>query len=198
MAETEDPGQASETDQQSSAVQAVAADIEKILTPNEQVLYIAMQNQMALSLKKDCVVATTNRLILYRTHILGRLSFEDFQWQDVKNSQVRQGMLSSELSVEATDGRQAVLGDLDKEQAKRLYGVCQQMEQEWREKRRVRQMEQDRAKSGGVYVNAPETAEASQGDDAVAKLAKAKTMLDQGLISETEYDTLKAKILSSM
>ena len=35
-------------------------------------------------------------------------------------------------------------------------------------------------------------------EDPVAKLAKAKQMLDQGLISEAEYDALKAKILGAM
>ena len=75
-----------------------------------------------------------------------------------------------------------------------------EVEQEWREKRRIREMEQDRAKAGGVYMGhvpgvgvpaAPDVAA-----DPVAKLAKAKAMLEQGLISEAEYDTLKAKVLS--
>ena len=107
-------------------------------------------------------------------------------------------MLSTELQVEAIDGRQAVMGELDKEQAKRLYSVCQQMEQEWREKRRVRDMEEARARSGGVYMTPPAAVDQSVTEDPVAKLARAKAMLDQGLISEAEYDTLKARILSSM
>jgi hypothetical protein len=71
------------------------------------------------------------------------------------------------------------------------------MEQEWREKRRVREMEEARAKSGGVYLGSGQGA-GSPAEDPVAKLSKAKQMLDQGLISEAEYETVKAKILSSM
>jgi hypothetical protein len=50
-----------------------------------------------------------------------------------------------------------------------------------------------------VHLGAPAASvAAAPAEDPVAKLAKAKQMLDQGLISEAEYDTLKAKILSSM
>lgn len=182
--------------QQTDALQKVAADVTKIMTPNEDILYIALQNNTALALKKDSVVATSNRVICYKPGVLGRVTFEDFLWQDVKEAKISQGFLSTEFTVETVKGQRAVLGGLDKEQAKRLYGICQQMEQEWREKRRVRDMEEARAKSGGVYM-APQPA-ATPAEDPVAKLAKAKQMLDQGLISETEYETLKARILATM
>ena len=91
------------------------------------------------------------------------------------------------------------MGGLDKDQAKRLYGICQQMEQGWREKRRVRQMEEERARSGGVQLHVPTAgAPAPTAEDPVEKLAKAKKMLDQQLISQAEDDTLKAEILASM
>jgi hypothetical protein len=198
MAEESIPIRFSDESQQSNRVQSIAAEIAKILTPNEEILYVAMQNPMSLSVRRDSVVATSNRLILFRAQILGQAQFDDFQWQDVSNATIKQGVLSTELQVEAVDGRQAVMGDLDKEQAKRLYSVCQQMEQEWREKRRVRDMEEARARSGGVYLASPAAVDQPVTDDPVAKLARAKAMLDQGLISEAEYDTLKARILSSM
>jgi hypothetical protein len=153
---------------------------------------------MALSIKKDSVVATSNRLILYQAQILGQAEFADFQWQDVKNATIKQGVLSTEFGVASVEGREAILGELDKEQAKRLYSVCQQMEQEWREKRRIRDMEEARARAGGVYMTPPMAEHSVSNEDPVAKLARAKEMLDQGLISESEYDSLKARILSSM
>lgn len=179
--------------QDQPALQAVAADVGKVLTPNEEILYVAMQNETALSLKKDAAVATSNRLVLYRPAVLGRVAFDDLQWQDVRNVSITQGMLSTALKVESADGRVLGMDNLDKDQAKRFYGIEQQMEQEWREKRRAREMEEARARSGGVHLAGPATAE-----DPVAKLAKAKQMLDQGLISEAEYDALKAKILGAM
>jgi hypothetical protein len=183
--------------QETEALQKVAEDVSKILTPNEEILYIALQNKTALSMKKDSVVATSNRVICYKPGMLGRVVFEDFAWQDVKDAKIAQGFLATTFTVETVNGQRSMLGGLDKDQAKRLYGICQQMEQEWREKRRVREMEEARARAGGVYMPAPAAA-AAPVEDPVAKLAKAKQMLDQGLISEAEYESLKAKVLASM
>jgi hypothetical protein len=186
-------------DQDNAAALKVAEDVGAILTPNEAILGIAMQNAIALSFKKDSVVATSNRVILYRPSLLGRTQFEDYQWQDVRNCKIVQGMLSTEFSVELLDGRKSTMGDLDKDQAKRLYSVTQQLEQDWREKRRVREMEEARARAGGIQIGEiPGASSAARAEDPVQKLAKAKSMLDQGLISETEYESLKAKILASM
>lgn len=188
-----------EPGQDSEALQRVAREVVKILTPTEEILYIAMQNATALSIRKDSVVATNNRIIGFSPGVLGRVSFNDFLWQDVVDVSMRQGMLSTEIVISTAAGKHDV-GAIDKEQAKRLYGIAQQMEQEWREKRRVRDMEEARAKAGGVYMGAmPGVAPAPVAapiDDPVSKLAKAKAMLDQGLISDIEYEALKAKVLA--
>jgi hypothetical protein len=187
-------------DQQDAAIQSVAAEVARIMTSHEEIVYIARQNLMALSTSPDSVVATTNRVIFYRPSILGQASFQDFLWQDVERVEVIQGMLSSRFLVETVEGEQIELGELDKEQAKRLYGYCQQMEQEWREKRRIREIEEARARSGGIVIGGMAGVGGAPGEreDAVQKLARAKAMLDQSLISEAEYDSLKAKILSEM
>ncbi|MGE5619576.1 MAG: PH domain-containing protein [Sphingomonadaceae bacterium] len=185
--------------QETATLQKVATDIASILTSSEEILYIALQNRTAISPKKDSAVATTNRIILYKPQILGRFNFSDFHWQDVKDVTLKQGILSSDVVVETVDGRKDSVGNIDKDQARRLYGICQQLEQDWREKRRIRQMEEDRAKAGGVYLTAPApvaAAPAATVEDPVERLAKLKRMLDQNLISEAEYESVKAKILA--
>jgi hypothetical protein len=104
------------------------------------------------------------------------------------------------LKVVAIDGRTELIERLDKEQAKRAYALCQHHEQEWREKRRVREMEEARAKAGGLYINPPVTPQPSGSpgvEDPLAKLKKAKDLMDTGLISEAEYESLKARVLSN-
>jgi hypothetical protein len=187
-----------EPGQDSAELQRVAQEVAKILTATEEILYIALQNATAMSIKKDAVVVTTNRIIGFSPGILGRVSFNDFQWQDVLDVSMKQGILSTEILVKTAAGPVKV-GSIDKEQAKRLYGIAQQLEQEWREKRRIREMEQDRAKAGGVYMGMPgypAPAAPAEKPDPVAKLAKAKAMLEQGLISDVEYEALKAKVLA--
>ena len=82
--------------------------------------------------------------------------------------------------------------------------MCQAQDQAWREKRRVRELEELRAKSGGIQFGAygaraglASPSSAGQ-DDAVARLEKAKAMLDKGLISDAEYEALKARIVNRL
>ena len=207
-----------ETDpsQDTDALRRVVDEVARLLTPNEELLYVALQNATALSMKKDCAVVTSNRLILYRPGLFGAANFDDWLWQDVKDVTIKQGMLSTEVTVEGVSGGRSVIGGLDKHQARRLYGLAQQLEQEWREKRRIRQMEEARAQAGGIYLanppaaptigpsaplaSAPETGAPAGAvlDDSVARLARAKTMRDQGLISDAEFETVKAKILAEL
>lgn len=187
-----------EADQDKGTLQKVAQEVSKILTPNEEILYIATQNATALSIRKDAVVVTTNRIIGFSPGVLGRVSFHDYLWQDVLDVSMKQGMLSTEIVIETAAGKREV-GAIDKEQAKRLYGLAQQLEQEWREKRRVREMEEARARAGGVYMGGiPGVPQASAPapEDPAARLSKAKAMVEQNLISEAEYETLKAKVLA--
>ena len=89
---------------------------------------------------------------------------------------------------------------LGKEQAKEVYRACQFQEQSWREKRRVRELEEMRARSGGVHLGGLPGAPAG-GDDArspQARLQRAKDMLDEGLLSDAEYEQVKARILGEL
>ena len=81
-------------------------------------------------------------------------------------------------------------------------GVCQAQEQAWREKRRVRELEELRAKSGGIQLGA--TAGAGDAlrtpatDSPAARLAQAKEMFEQKLITDSEYESLKARIVGNL
>lgn len=200
MASNSVPIRYSDESQQSDAIQKVASDIAQLLTANEEILYIAIQGPL-VPVKKDSIACTTNRLIFYRPHLIAGFHLTDLQWQDIENVTMKEGVVTSEFTVNTTDGQTHTMGSLDKDQTKRLYGVAQQLEQEWREKRRIRQMEEERARAGGVILQSPSTGAAAAvpaAEDPVARLAKAKKMLEDGLISEAEYETLKAKILADL
>lgn len=191
------PIQHTDPDQDPATLTRVVNDVRTILTPNEQILYIALQNKTALTLKKDSVVATNNRIIIYRPSLFGRVQFSDYLWEDVRDVKISEGMLAADVHLELIDGQRDELGGLDKTQVRRLYAIAQQKEQEWREKRRVRDIEEARARSGGVQLGAPLSPPEQPSEDPVQKLAKAKAMLDQGLITEAEYEGLKAKIIAA-
>jgi hypothetical protein len=177
------------------------AAVDKILSGDERIVSIAPQDQRAPVVRKAAAVATNHRFILYEPQLIGSFNFHDVHWYEVEDVHLKQGMLFSDLTVKKVDGSTLVAEKLNKDAARKLYAVCQQYENEWREKRRIRQMEEDRARAGGVTITGNPTASAASttaADDPVARLAKLKALLDQGLISEDDYNQTKQQILGSL
>ena len=127
----------SDPSQQRPEVQKVAHDVSEVLPTTEEILYIAIQGLTA-GIKRDSVVATSHRLIFFRPAMMGRFNFTDHAWQDLKDVKLNQGMMSSELRIETTQGVTDVMGNLDKEQARKVYSISQQKDHEAREFRRQR------------------------------------------------------------
>jgi hypothetical protein len=135
------------------------------------------------------------------------------RWQDLKVARVDVGVLGASLTVLFFGGPDlAIAGQeasrtftgLRKNQAEAVYRVCQGQDQAWREKRRVRELEELRAKSGGIQLGLSGSgaglaaSPSGRQDDAVARLEKAKAMLDKGLISDAEFEALKARIVNTL
>ena len=93
---------------------------------------------------------------------------------------------------------------IDSVQARRIYAFAQAQDQPWREKNRIREIEELRAKSGGITLNgaggavgAPAVAPTGAAD-MTKKLKEAKELLDCGAISDVEFETIKARYLNNM
>ena len=187
---------------------AILRRIEKLrslLVTDEKLECYAIQRRIFALLNRRIVVAcTTGRLLIMRPNILPGYRLEDIRWQDLRNAHLQEGIFGSTLTIRV-DARASIITGLRKDEAQVVYRFCQTQEQNWREKNRVRQMEEARAKAGGVLINSalsadPATIPAtpSAATDAKARLAKAKEMLNAGLITDAEYEAAKAKILSSL
>ncbi len=209
--------------EQTPWIHEVVNRVMPLLTDDEEMLYIATQDPKALKVKKDAVVATTNRIIIFRPKTIGGYAFVDLHWQDIRDIHLKQGTLLATLTIQTIQQRWETVDSMTRDTAQRLYSIAQQYEREWRERRRIRMMEEDRAKAGGVTVNVPTQqpfpvpvpipageymnggghspaaiSAPVQANDPVERLAKAKAMLDQGLIGSDEYDALKTRILSEI
>jgi hypothetical protein len=159
------------------------------------------------------VAATSGRLIRIERGIFGGYSPQDMRWQDIDNATLRVGIFGADLTI-TSRGRQdlassgqssgaIVTEGLRKNQAEQVYRASQAQEQSWREKRRVRDLDELRAKSGGIQLGggaggSGPTAGAAAGDDPLASLQRAKEMLTNGLITDSEYESIKAKIVDRM
>ena len=184
--------------------------LRSVLIPGETLEAWAVQHRLfALSHRRVLVAATSGRLIMLSRHLIGGFDVTDIRWQDLEEVTLRVGIFAAELMVRA--GRASDLASqgssglrtlnftgLRKDQAQAVYRICQAQDQAWREKRRVRELEELRARAGGIQVSSGpvSAAQAAGGSDAVRRLQEAKQMLDAKLITDAEYEAIKAKIVS--
>jgi hypothetical protein len=185
--------------------------LRSVLIPAETLEAWAVQHRLfALSHRRVLVAATSGRLIMITRHLISGFDVSDIRWQDLEEVTLRVGIFAADLTIRAgkasdlasqgsSASRRLEFVGLRKSQAQAVYRICQAQDQAWREKRRVRELEELRARSGGIQVSPTPMAPAAGGgaSDAVRRLQDAKQMLDARLITDAEYEAIKAKIVSS-
>ena len=186
--------------------------LRSVLIPTETLEAWAVQHRLfALRHRRVLVAATSGRLIMITRHLISGFDVSDIRWQDLEEVTLRVGIFAADLAIRAgkaadlasqgsSGSRRLDFVGLRKNQAQAVYRICQAQDQAWREKRRVRELEELRARSGGIQVSSgpmPMASVAGGGSDAVRRLQDAKQMLDAKLITDAEYEAIKAKIVSS-
>jgi hypothetical protein len=185
--------------------------LNSVLVAGETIEAWAIQRRLfALTNRRILIAATTGRFIKIKRGLFGGFDMTDFRWQDLGDAKIKVGIFGADLFIKifgttdlaiSKDSNQLlVLPGLRKEQAEQIYRLAQAQDQSWREKRRIRELEELRAKSGGVTIGSnigsQQTANASE--DAAAKLQQAKDMLEKKLITDSEYESIKARIISGI
>jgi hypothetical protein len=189
------------------------ATLQGLLTTGETLEAWAVQHRLfALNHRRVCIAATSGRFISLSRRLLGGYESADIRWQDLKETRISAGILAADLTLVAQNSSDLNIGSevnrvwtftgLRKDQAQALYRICQQHDQVWREKRRIRELEELRAKSGSVQIGSGQTsysAEDAGGESEPARrLRQAREMLDAKLISDSEFESIKAKIVSGL
>lgn len=187
-------------DQDPNAIEKVAGKLNGILMNGEEVHYIAVQKKPAVNFSPDCVALTNKRVIFCRPKNLGlSLDFKDYIWRDIADCHLSEGMLGSEFMLKTIRDQIDKIDYLPKSQARKLYSLAQEQEEYQREARRQRELEERRAAAGSVTVTTNEQPKQQlQQDDPVVVLQKLKSLLDNELISQEEFDAKKADILSRL
>ncbi len=190
------------------------ATLQSLLTDGETLEAWAAQRRLyALTRRRALIAATSGRFISLNRRLFGGYDSADIRWQDLKETRISAGIIAADLTVVAQSSSDLNIGNevnrvwtftgLHKDQAQAMYRICQQHDQVWREKRRVRELEELRAKSGGVQIGGNQSgfagAESGAGESEPARrLRQAREMLDAKLISDSEFETIKAKIVSAL
>ncbi len=189
--------------QDPKAVEKIFGKVKDLLTTGEVVEYIAVQKKPAINLSPDCVALTTKRIIFCRPKNLGlSMDFQDYIWKDVADCHMKEEIFGAEFKVKSVKGNVSSIDYLPKAQARKLYQIAQGKEEEQREVRRQRDLEEKRAAAGVVTVTATMPNQIADNntkqDDPMAALQKLKTLLDNGLVTQQEFDTKKAEIIARL
>jgi len=207
-------------------LRAALTNLRGLLTAGETLEAWAVQHRLfALTHRRACVAATSGRFITLNRRLLGGYDSADIRWQDLKETRISAGILSADLTLVAQASTDLNIGsevnrvwtfaNLRKDQAQAMYRICQQHDQVWREKRRIRELEELRAKSGGVQIGGgqsgysgadysgagagtPGADSAGAESSPARRLRQAREMLDAKLISDSEFESIKAKIVSGL
>jgi hypothetical protein len=195
-------------------VRAALATLRGLLTEGETLEAWALQHRLyALTHRRALIAATSGRFISLNRRLLGGYDSADIRWQDLKEVHIKAGIIaaeftiiaqsSSDLNIASEVNRVWTFDGLVKDQAQAIYRICQQHDQVWREKRRVRELEELRAKSGGFQVGASPQPTAAfdplTGESEPARrLRQAREMLDAKLITDSEFESIKARIVSGL
>ena len=189
--------------------------LHSLLIPGETLEAWAVQPRIfALLHRRVIIAATSGRFIALARQLISGYEMTDVRWQDLRDAKLHMGIFGADLTVNAssatdlasggTANRSLTYSGFRKEQTREVYRLCQGQEQAWREKRRVRDLEEMRARSGGIQLpgasgryEAADTG-VTESDTPAARLQKARQMLDAKLISDAEYEAIKARILGSV
>ena len=188
--------------------------LRSLLIPGEQLEAYAVQRRIfALTHRRVAIGSTTGRLISTARGFFGGFIADDVRWQDLHEADIRVGILGATLTVTASVNRDLasaegasrtiVFTGLRKAEAQAVYRLCQAQSQAWREKRRMRDLDELRAKSGGITLGqspaAPVAAGAGEADHSpAARLQRARDMLQKGLITDAEFEQIKAKVVGDL
>src|ERR1700736_5697355 len=108
-----------------------------LLTAGETLEAWALQHRLfALTPRRLCIAATSGRFLSVSRRLLGGYDSSDIRWQDLKETRIRAGILSADLTLVAQASTDLNIGSagnqvwtfdgLRKDQAQAIYRICQQ------------------------------------------------------------------------
>jgi hypothetical protein len=185
--------------------------LNSVLVKGETLEAWSIQRRLfALTNRRILIAATSGRFIKINRGVLGGFEMADFRWQDLGDAKINVGIFgadiymkifpSSDLAISEKSSQDLILKGFRKEGTQEIYRLAQAQDQSWREKRRIRELEELRAKSGGITLgnSSGSRQEGNASEDVVAKLQQAKQMLDNKLITDSEYESIKARLISGL
>lgn len=197
-------------EQDPKAIERVLVKLNDMLSKNEELLYIAVQKKPAVNLLPDCIAVSNKRIFYCELGNFGiTMNFKDISWKTIKEVSFKEEFFGSKFICVPQHGENIITEYIPKVQARKLYQVCYEQLENFKEQQRLESIEERRSAPSIVTVNAvaeeplvepqaPSLVVEEAEDETTLKLRKLKTLYDKQLITQEEYETKKASILDTL
>lgn len=205
-------------DQDPKTAEKVLGKLRDMLISGEAIVYLAIQKKPAVTLIPDCIAVTNKRLFFCLPGNLGlTTNFVTFTWDDIKEVSFKEEFFGSKFIAVPQRGENVAIDYIPKVQARKLYQFCNEQLEKKKELDRNRSFDEKISPESGAsesdytsyteieeesvpYISqAMPTEPAPEAEDEVTlKLKKLKTLFEKQLITQEEYESKKADILSQL
>jgi hypothetical protein len=203
-------------EQDPKAIEKVMSKLSDLLMKNEEIGYIAVQKKPAITVLPDSIVVTNKRIIICQPKNLGlSMNFTDYSWDEIESTFVKEGILGSDFSFVTKTAISVTIEYIPKVQARKMYAFAKEQidllkggavsnivveEVETEEVSSFAEIIPTQTPSFSEYstMDTDKPLNELSSDELFEKLQNYKKLLDNGLILQGEYDTLKKEILSYM
>lgn len=212
-------------EQDPKAIEKITSKLNDLLMKNEEIGYIAVQKKPAITVFPDSIVVTNKRIIICQPKNLGlSMNFTDFTWDEIEGTFVNENILGSEFSFSTKTQIQVSIDYIPKIQARKIFTFAKEQLDLLKNsvnnipvsnisQDRIEEVETEEVTNYAEIIPSSNFSEnvtentLSTGDiklnqlsqeELFEKLQNYKKLLDNGLILQGEYDTLKKEILGLM
>ncbi|SEM98798.1 Short C-terminal domain-containing protein [bacterium A37T11] len=207
-------------EQDPKTVEKTLTKLQDMLASGEIITYIAVQKKLGVTLLPDCIVLSNKRIFLCEAAKLGlTTNFDIFTWAQVKEVAFKEELIGSKFTVVPANGENLTIDYLPKIQVRKLYQLATEALEKQRELERQQEIELKKVSITPIQVphepaepsfkadrplspeeepqlKTPELPEKTPEDELTQKLKKLKSLFEQELISQGEYEAKKNELLS--
>lgn len=158
--------------------------ISRLFAEGEVVSMVVEPTRLKPKLHAEKLIITNRRIVMYKPGFIGA-EMEEYPFESIDKIDHKKGLMRSKIEIHAR-GKEIEMENISNDEAVRAIDVIRQNMHDHKTAPRV------------VIQQAPIKSPQTPSEDPVQKLKQLKDMLDASLISQAEYDSKKADILSRM
>ena len=202
-------------DQDPKTAEKVLAKLRDMLTSGEAIIYLAIQKKPAVTLIPDCIAVTNKRIVFCIPGNLGlTTNFVTFTWNDIKEVSFKEEFFGSRFIAVPQKGENLSIDYIPKVQARKLYQFCNEQLEKLKELERNQNLddrkvhvalesEQENTSYTEIqeehlpFLSKEKNGSVTEAEDEMTvKLKRLKSLFEKQLITQEEYESKKAEILS--